>query len=183
MINIIHGDATHPQTPGRNMIVHGCNDVGGWGAGFVLAIDKISPLPRIRYRHWADKGTTYCNIRGTQIPFCLGQVQLVIVKPKLAVFNLISQAGCGKRTINDLLPPARYEAIQMGLNYIKEMIYNRFRDANLHLPMIGARLGGLVFDKIYTMIEETFPTTNVNIYGFNAEDYNYLLSLQKKVLT
>jgi hypothetical protein len=34
------GDATAPTTDGNKFIAHICNDIGGWGKGFVLAISK-----------------------------------------------------------------------------------------------------------------------------------------------
>ena len=169
MINIIQGDATHPQTEGRNIIVHGCNDVGGWGAGFVLAVDKISPLPRIRYRAWARNKTTYCLTRKEDIPFILGQVQFVPVQPKLAVCNLISQRGYGgKDKDGEWVPAARYDAIEIGLIYIKHHILNLIPEANLHFTMIVAGLGGLDFARVYNSIDYMFSNTdtNVTIYGF-----------------
>jgi hypothetical protein len=34
-INFIVGDATTPIGDGLKIIVHVCNDIGGWGRGFV----------------------------------------------------------------------------------------------------------------------------------------------------
>jgi O-acetyl-ADP-ribose deacetylase (regulator of RNase III) len=34
------GDATAPVGEGQKLIVHVCNDIGAWGAGFVLALSK-----------------------------------------------------------------------------------------------------------------------------------------------
>jgi O-acetyl-ADP-ribose deacetylase (regulator of RNase III) len=39
-INYIKGDATAPISKGEKIICHICNDIGGWGKGFVLAISK-----------------------------------------------------------------------------------------------------------------------------------------------
>ena len=39
-INYLKGDATQPHSQGTKIIVHVCNDLGGWGKGFVLAISK-----------------------------------------------------------------------------------------------------------------------------------------------
>ena len=35
-IHYIKGDATQPQAKGNKVIAHICNDLGGWGKGFVL---------------------------------------------------------------------------------------------------------------------------------------------------
>ena len=42
------GDATAPEGDGPKIIVHVCNDVGGWGRGFVMAISKRWPEPADR---------------------------------------------------------------------------------------------------------------------------------------
>lgn len=39
-IKIITGDATRPIEDDPKIIVQVCNEIGGWGAGFVLAISK-----------------------------------------------------------------------------------------------------------------------------------------------
>jgi len=41
----LKGDATQPQAKGVKIIVHCCNDLGGWGKGFVLALRKRWPEP------------------------------------------------------------------------------------------------------------------------------------------
>ncbi len=39
-IQYLKGDATSPQAKGTKIIAHICNDIGGWGKGFVLAVSK-----------------------------------------------------------------------------------------------------------------------------------------------
>ena len=39
-LRILKGDATSPQAKGPKIIAHACNDIGGWGAGFVVAVSK-----------------------------------------------------------------------------------------------------------------------------------------------
>ncbi|WP_253732040.1 hypothetical protein [Listeria monocytogenes] len=39
-ITYLKGDATNPMAKGNKIIAHICNDVGGWGKGFVLAISR-----------------------------------------------------------------------------------------------------------------------------------------------
>ena len=39
-LRIIKGDATRPQASGPKIIAHICNDLGGWGKGFVVAISR-----------------------------------------------------------------------------------------------------------------------------------------------
>ena len=40
MLRYVTGDATVPQGGGPKILVHLCNDAGGWGAGFVLAVSR-----------------------------------------------------------------------------------------------------------------------------------------------
>ena len=54
----IKGDATAPIGSGVKVITHICNDIGGWGKGFVLALSKkmenagrsLSPVVQITGR-------------------------------------------------------------------------------------------------------------------------------------
>lgn len=39
-ITYLKGDATNPQSEENKIIAHICNDIGGWGKGFVVAISK-----------------------------------------------------------------------------------------------------------------------------------------------
>lgn len=41
----IKGDATAPIGSGVKVITHICNDIGGWGKGFVLALSKKWKMP------------------------------------------------------------------------------------------------------------------------------------------
>ena len=51
-INYLNGDATNPTGNGNKIIVHICNDIGGWGKGFVMAISKRWKQPEHQYREW-----------------------------------------------------------------------------------------------------------------------------------
>jgi O-acetyl-ADP-ribose deacetylase (regulator of RNase III) len=80
-IKYIEGDATQPQGKENKIIVHVCNDIGGWGKGFVVAISKRWPEPEQKYREWYKSGEN----------FELGNVQFVQVEDNLWVANLIGQ--------------------------------------------------------------------------------------------
>lgn len=58
-INYIIGDATQPVYSGPAILVHVCNDLGKWGAGFVLAVSRRWPEPEAAYRAWHRGGGTY----------------------------------------------------------------------------------------------------------------------------
>src|SRR6516165_441272 len=56
-ITYIKGDATCPRAKGVKLICHICNDLGGWGKGFVLAISNRWKEPDQQYRVWhAERG-------------------------------------------------------------------------------------------------------------------------------
>jgi O-acetyl-ADP-ribose deacetylase (regulator of RNase III) len=71
------GDATRPLGADNRVIVHVCNDEGGWGKGFVVAISKRWPEPEARYREW------YRERRAND--FGLGVVQFVKVEASVWV--------------------------------------------------------------------------------------------------
>src|SRR6185436_10953106 len=99
-IQYIKGDATSPQTLGNKVIVHVCNDVGGWGKGFVMAISKRWKEPETEYRNWAKTGEK----------FELGEVQFVQVEATIWIANMIGQHDI--KTAKDGSPPVRYGAIK-----------------------------------------------------------------------
>jgi O-acetyl-ADP-ribose deacetylase (regulator of RNase III) len=83
----LKGDATAPVGSGPYVIVHICNDLGGWGKGFVLALSKRWRAPEVAYRKWAASGVT----------FELGMLQIVPVTQKILVANLVAQHGYASR--------------------------------------------------------------------------------------
>lgn len=151
MINYLRGDATLPLGDNPKIITHCCNDAGLWGAGFVLALSERWPFAEEAYRQWftgAAQPEAWEGRVETSGPFGLGEVQLVLVGPKLWVANLVGQHGVGMGPGNR--PPIRYDALQKGLVKVS-------RHANIHLaevvmPRMGAGLAGGRWDAIETMI-------------------------------
>ena len=79
LLQYVTGDATDPIGNGPKVIAHVCNDVGGWGRGFVLALSAKWSEPEAVYRKWAAEG-------GAE--FALGQVRFVSVDQDLWVANM-----------------------------------------------------------------------------------------------
>jgi len=127
------GDATEPQGTGVKIILHCVNDVGAWGAGFVLALSQRWREPEGKYRRWHQAG----ELDG--VPFALGQVQMIKVVSGVFVANLIGQHGLRRRG-DDGLPPVRYEAIRQGLARVRQQAL--MLKASVHMPRIGAGLAG-----------------------------------------
>ena len=101
-IQYIAGDATAPIGDGNKIIAHVCNDIGAWGAGFVLAISKRWPQPKAEYLK--EK-----SLRS----LTLGTVSAIQVEPRIWVANMIAQRGI--RT-QDGEPPIRYAALRQCWN-------------------------------------------------------------------
>jgi O-acetyl-ADP-ribose deacetylase (regulator of RNase III) len=154
-IHYIKGDATMPTGVGNKIIVHVCNDIGGWGAGFVLAVSARWKAPELRYRAWfRDKGIE-------DPPFGLGAVQFVDVEPGVAVGNLIGQHGIRSSGGS---PPIRYEAIRQGLEEVAVEAVKR--NASVHMPRIGCGLAGGKWEEIEVIIQTTLiePGIAVTVY-------------------
>lgn len=138
MSSIIYttGDATMPTTPGPKVIVHCCNDIGAWGAGFVLALSKTWPKAEEAYKAWGStEEDPQVEETGKRQ---LGEVQFVLVGPKLWVANLVGQTGVGRG--DDGRPPIRYDAIRYGL--IKVCRHCKIHEATAHMPRMGSGLAG-----------------------------------------
>ncbi|MER6385220.1 macro domain-containing protein [Streptomyces sp. NPDC001118] len=140
-IKYVRGDATVPSVKGAKVIAHVCNDLGGWGKGFVLALSRRWPEPERAYRTWhRDRAHN---------DFGLGAVQLVRVEPSVWVANMIGQHGIrtGSKGV-----PVRYEAIDTALARLADDVIER--GASVHMPRIGCGLAGGKWSRIEPLITE-----------------------------
>ena len=155
-IKYIKGDATVPQAKGTKLIVHICNNLGGWGKGFVLAISKRWKAPESEYRDW--------HRNRAKNNFELGAVQIVQVTDYIYVGNMIGQQGM-KTGSNGV--PIRYEAVKNCLEQIT--IEAKELNASVHMPRIGCGLAGGKWDKIEPIINETLLEHSIDtyVYDFN----------------
>lgn len=149
LIKYITGDATNPTMPGNKIIVHICNDIGGWGKGFVLAISKRWPQPEASYRAWYKSGEM----------FSLGEIQLIQVTNDIWVANMIAQHGVNKSP--DGLPPIRYEALENALSKIA--MEAQHKEASVHMPKIGAGLAGGKWETIERIISKQLSEKNIAV--------------------
>lgn len=154
-ITYIRGDATAPEGKGVKVIAHVCNDLGGWGRGFVLALSRRWPEPEAAYRRW--------HRERAHNDFGLGAVQFVQVGDDLWVANMVGQRGIlpsrsrpGSRSAKRGAPfssegaPVRYEAIDVGLGRIAARA--RQLGASVHMPRIGCGLAGGVWSRVEPLI-------------------------------
>lgn len=145
----IKGDATAPIGSGVKVITHICNDIGGWGKGFVLALSKKWKMPEEAYRQWYK----------SQEEFTLGAVQFVNVENKLYVANMIGQHGIYKDSKG--LPPIRYDAVRQCLKEVA--LFTIAHKASVHMPRIGCGLAGGKWELMEQIIKEEFITKEIAV--------------------
>ena len=148
MITYRVGDATVPEGDGPRLIPHICNDVGGWGAGFVLALSARWTEPEAQYVDWWGSGEG----------FELGAVQFVPVEPGLEIANMLGQRDV---VAIDGVAPVRYEALEEALASVAERALQS--GASVHMPRIGAGLAGGDWATIEAIIERTLLAAGVAV--------------------
>jgi O-acetyl-ADP-ribose deacetylase (regulator of RNase III) len=155
-ISYIKGDATCPQAKGPKIICHVCNDIGGWGKGFVLAISRRWKEPEAEYRAW--------HAAGKDARFSLGAVQMVQVEPYVWVANMIGQRGIKRGSSG---PPIRYEALAACLQEVGAKALEL--GASVHMPRIGCGLAGGKWSKVEPLILEHIcgHGVPVTVYDFD----------------
>lgn len=151
-INYVKGDVTNVQDTefNRNIIIpHICNDIGAWGAGFVLALSKKWQQPEMAYRRLSKEELE------------LGLVQFVRVEKNVIVANMIAQHGIRSKTNPS---PIIYDILKDCLQQVDEMAHGTA--SNVHMPKIGAGLTGGDWNSIESLIKNnlTVPTT---VFIFN----------------
>lgn len=152
-INYLKGDATHPNLTGNKIVTHICNDIGGWGKGFVMAISKKWKEPEFKYRKWYNDGNN----------FNLGEIQIIQVEKDVWVCNMIAQ----HKTISksSLVPPIRYEALEKCLEQLSYKLLEI--NASVHMPRIGCGLAGGNWEEIEPIIERTLLKKDVEVYVYD----------------
>ncbi|MFF8191202.1 macro domain-containing protein [Streptomyces bobili] len=138
-IAYVRGDATVPSVKGVKVIAHVCNDIGGWGKGFVLALSRRWPEPEKAYRAWHRERAAN--------DFGLGAVQLVQVEPYVRVANMVGQRGVrtGSKGV-----PVRYEAIDAALDRLAGEA--AALGASVHMPRIGCGLAGGKWSRVEPLV-------------------------------
>ncbi|WP_432083701.1 macro domain-containing protein [Streptomyces sp. WAC 04229] len=138
-IRYARGDATVPSAKGVKVIAHVCNDLGGWGKGFVLALSRRWPEPEAAYRAWhRDRASN---------DFGLGAAQFVQVERYVWVANLIGQRGTrtGSKGV-----PVRYGAIDTALGRLADKAAEL--DASVRMPRIGCGLAGGKWSRVEPLV-------------------------------
>lgn len=159
MIHYLKGDATQPTVKGVKIIAHICNNVGAWGAGFVLALSK----------KWLEPELAYRRIR--QADRKLGIVQLVSVGgdsdgKAMYVANMIAQHNVRPEIEDNVpVPPIRYDALATCLSKLRDDAIQY--DATIHMPRIGCGLAGGTWDEVLGLLNEHCPDVEIYVYDLN----------------
>nr|WP_168513669.1 macro domain-containing protein [Streptomyces sp. S1D4-11]QIY99704.1 macro domain-containing protein [Streptomyces sp. S1D4-11] len=156
-ITYVRGDATTPSAKGVKLIAHVCNDIGGWGKGFVLALSRRWPEPEAAYRAW--------HRHRAHNDFGLGAAQFVQVEKYVWVANLIGQRGIrtGSKGV-----PVRYEAIDTGLARLATKAAEL--DASVHMPRIGCGLAGGNWSRVEPLIMRRLVERGVAVTVYDHEE-------------
>lgn len=147
MITYLKGDATDPKVDGPKIIAHVCNNKGGWGRGFVLALSVRWEEPEEAYRAWSRSG-----IR-------LGNIQTVEVGEGVWVVNMAAQNGYASRG-NPV--PLDYRALEDCLSQVNSVAVSM--GASVHMPRIGCGLAGGKWGEVEKIIFRTLPEVPVYVY-------------------
>jgi len=100
-LRVIKGDAASPQASGPKVIARICNDLGGRGKGFVVAVPRRWPGPERGCRRW-HRGRAGSD-------FGLGAVQLAGVRPGTRAASMTGQHGVKPGSAG---PPVRCNAVE-----------------------------------------------------------------------
>ncbi|MET7701965.1 macro domain-containing protein [Streptomyces sp. NPDC005485] len=155
-ITYVRGDATVPLGKGVKVIAHVCNDIGGWGKGFVLALSRRWPEPEAAYRAW-HRGRAAND-------FGLGAVQLVRAERYVWVANMVGQRGIrtGSKGV-----PVRYEAIDAALTALADRAAEL--GASVHMPRIGCGLAGGKWSRIEPLVGERLVRRGISVTVYDRE--------------
>ncbi len=155
-IRILTGDATAPQAAGPKVIAHLCNDIGGWGRGFVVALSRRWPGPEREYRDW------YGHRAGND--FGLGAVQVVQVLADTWVANMVGQHGIRHGSGG---PPIRYEAVERCLASLAGHALRL--GASVHMPRIGCGLAGGRWERIEPLVTAALGGRDIPVTVYDVD--------------
>ncbi|MFK7998753.1 MAG: Appr-1-p processing protein [Polyangiales bacterium] len=153
-LTVLNGDATAPVGSGPRVIAHICNDIGGWGSGFVVAVSKRWRQPEADFRAWY-KGRHKND-------FALGAVRFVEVEEQLWVANMVGQHTI-KATKDG--PPIRYRAVKEALASVGDFALER--GASVHMPRIGCGLAGGTWDRVGPIVQRQLGARGVEAFVYD----------------
>lgn len=158
MVTYVKGDATKPIGGGKKIIAHITNDEGLWGAGFVLALDKLSPEPKKNYMSWYNYWTKKSQFF---IFMPLGSVNYARVSADVYVANMTAQ----HRTIRSVPKPICYKSLESALSSVADFAIRE--GATVHMPRIGCGLAGGTWEVVESIINRTLTLRDVEVIVYD----------------
>lgn len=125
------------------LIPHVCNNLGVFGAGFVIPLSKKFPLAKESYQKSSLE---------------LGTTGFVKVQKNIVVANMIAQNGTGG------LRPLRYNALAKCLDEVSD--YAIFHDMQIFAPMFGSGLAGGNWLFIEELIKDAWLNRQLKVKVF-----------------
>lgn len=134
-------------------ILHVVNNLGKWGAGFVLAL--------------SDKWSEPENIYRSRKNWPLGEIDICKINDKLYVVNMICQKGIRQKYDKKDKQYICYDNLKICLEKVKHMLSD-INECNIRMPRIGCGLGGGKWQDIEPIIVNVFNdplfSNKTNIY-------------------
>ncbi len=158
-INYVIGDATKPVGTGKKIIIHVCNNIGGWGSGFVIAVSNRWKEPESEYRKWSNQ----VRVNDKLLP--LGEVQFVNVEDDIVIGNMIGQH---MTHWIDGIPPIRYDAVETALQSVAN--YALRHNCSVHAPRFGSGLAGGEWSKIEQLINTHLCSKDIPVTIYDFEE-------------
>lgn len=172
-IKYVQGDIFQAIAGKSNIIIpHVCNDIGGWGSGFVVSLSKFDKEPEQSYRDWFKGISPTGDALTSNRTFGLGETQIVgvvrfkDVETNIEVANMVAQ----HRTITTGEKiPLRYSALSKCMQYIaKKMLAESglVKATEIYCPKFGSGLAGGNWDFIETLINEIWVNEGIPVTVF-----------------
>lgn len=154
-IDYVRGDALKPRGSGPAIIAHVANDrTPRWGGGFALEVRRRLPEVQQDFISWAEHPDA----------LTLGRSRLFEVNERLSVASLVAQKGYGPST----KPRVRYQALRTCLRELA--VFAGERDAEVHMPRIGAGEGGGSWSVLESLILENLVREGVAVTVYTLPD-------------
>ena len=155
MIQYYKGDvlsALDTSETETKVLIHICNNKGGWGKGFVTSLSK----------KWKEPEKFYRNCFNLNHQNKLGDIQQCCPVKNVYVVNMIVQNGY-KSIFNKC--PLDYDALTVCLKKTSDwLIYMGMRSPSIYCPKIGTGLAGGDWDIIKPILEEELANFPINVY-------------------
>lgn len=146
MIKYITGDVF---TSKANIIAHGCNCRGGFGAGIALQVAKLYPKAKDMYmKKFQEEG------------WRVGEVQIVSVGNHRFIANCATQDKYGSPKGGKVY--VSYPGLKAVMQELKEVCLDN--NWTLAMPKIGSDLAGGDWNQIEQIINEVFGEMEVEVY-------------------